>query len=121
MRAGFRFPRPRPLHRVRVPIQVLLDHGSLGDITFYASTDHGTVSYYEARAYGSGTTTPVVSTYNMGKPTPDATSTCTVHGWSWLSALTPGDYDIGVASVGSTGLPGSESSSQSNVFTVPLV
>ena len=101
---------------------MLLDHGSLGLITWnVTSSDYSITNSYELRAYASGTTTPTVSTYNVGLPGRSTTGQVSVQGWAWLSALSAGDYDVGVAAVGSSGLPGSESSSQSNVFTVPLV
>lgn len=90
----------------------------LGLVTFNASTDHASVSYYSVRLYERDTTNQVGS-YNIGKPTPSATSGMTWHGYHWLNGQSAGDYEVRVASIGSTGEPGSEST-DSNAFTIPL-
>jgi opacity protein-like surface antigen len=45
--------------------------------TFTASVDHATVDKYTIGYFAPGATSPV-QTADLGKPTPDATQTCTV-------------------------------------------
>lgn len=93
--------------------------GPLGDLTFTASADHASVVNYEARLYTYGTTN-LVDSYNLGKPTPDGGNQILVHLYTWFNSHAAGDYDVKVASIGSTGSPGNESST-GDPFTVPIV
>jgi hypothetical protein len=99
--------------------RILVSLPRLGLVTFDASTDHASVSYYSVRLYVRDTTGSATTSYNIGKPTPSSSSGITWHGYHWLNSQSAGDYEVRVAAIGSTGEPGSEST-DSNAFTVPL-
>lgn len=112
--------RQRPYTRVILRSRLTPEYfGPLGDLTFNASTDHASVVNYEVRLYTDGTTT-LVDSYNIGKPTPNGSSQCTVHLYTWFNSHSAGNYLAKVAAIGSTGSPGSESSTGDS-FTVPIV
>lgn len=119
--------RPRGYHRIRIAPLVgrprfgpwMLYWGPLGDLTFTASTEHSSVVNYQANLYTDGTTT-LVDSLNLGKPTPDGSNLITVHLYSWLNGHTAGNYLLKVTAIGSTGSPGSESSTGDS-FVVPIV
>lgn len=88
----------------------------LGDLTFTPSVD--AVLYYEARVYAEGTSSPVLTSRYLGKPEADiVTNKIKVNLKTMLNALTPGNYEVTVAAIGSGG---TSESSDSNVFIVPL-
>jgi hypothetical protein len=86
-------------------------------LTFTASADHATTISYEARLYASGTSTPLLDALNLGKPTPDEFDECAVDISSWLNSQDDGFYEVRVAAVN---VSGSNESTESNTFTVPL-
>lgn len=93
--------------------------GPLGDLTFTASTDQASVVSYEVRLYTDGTTS-LIDSLNIGKPTPDGANLITVHLYTWFNSHAAANYQAKVASIGSTGSPGNESSTGDS-FTVPIV
>jgi hypothetical protein len=104
-------------------IDMVVIHGAvahptvLGNLRFRASPGHATVTNYTAnvRAYGSST---IVATHNLFKPTPDEDNIIYVNIASTLNALPAGNYDVRVQA---TGPGGTDESTDSNFFTVPLV
>jgi hypothetical protein len=77
-------------------------------VIFQASPDNATlVTSYRLEVFAAGanpsTATPV-STYNAGKPTPDANNDITVSASSFFSALATGNYQLTVVAVGSGGI-----------------
>ncbi len=78
----------------------------------------GTVTYYEARVYAEGTTTPVVATKYLGLPEASpATGLIKVNIATMLNARPPGNYDVIVAAVGPGG---TTESSHAGAYAVPL-
>jgi len=90
----------------------------LGDLTFTPSVDHATVSSYAARLYADGTSTPVLASVNIGKPTPNGSNVIRVDLLSFLNSQTPGNYLVKVVALSSGG---STESVNGDSFTVPVV
>lgn len=89
---------------------------SVGNVQFTPAAEP--VTYYEARVYAEGTTTPIRATKYLGKPSADVvTNLITVNLATTLNALPAGNYVVGVAAVG----PGGTSESISVIaYVVPL-
>lgn len=76
------------------------------------------MDHYVANLYAAGTSTPLLDSLDIGKPTPDAFNQCTVDISTWLDGQADGDYEVRVAEV--DGAANELESSESNAFTVPL-
>jgi hypothetical protein len=76
------------------------------------------VTYYEARVYAEGTTTPILATKYLGKPEAAAVTgliTTTIR--TTLNALNAGNYEVIVAAIG----PGGTTESiHAGAYAVPL-
>lgn len=88
---------------------------SIGDLSFSPSS--GSVTYYEARAYSEGTTSPVRATQYLGLSNPYADGLIKVNIERMLNALPAGNYDVIVAAVGPGGTTLSDHGS---AYAVPL-
>ena len=90
---------------------------ALGNLSFSPSS--GTVTYYEARVYAEGTTTPVLATKYLGVPEADAvTGLIKVSILTMMNALPAGNYDVIVAAIG----PGGTTESPHAVaYAVPVM
>jgi len=88
----------------------------IGNLTFTPAS--GTVTYYEARVYAEGTSTPILATKYLGKPNADAvTGLIKVNAATMLNAQPPGNYEVIVAAVGPGG---TTESSHAGAYAVPL-
>ena len=89
---------------------------TLGNLSWSPST--GTVTYYEARVYAEGTTTPLRATKYLGKPEANpATGLITTTILTTLNALPAGNYEVLVAAVGPGG---TAQSARGTAYAVPL-
>ena len=87
-----------------------------GVLKFDASTSHASVTSYTARVYAMDTTSPLVTSREIGRPTPDYNNQI-VHDLSGiLSPLTAGNYTVTVLTTSTGGA--TESTGVS--FVVPL-
>jgi hypothetical protein len=76
----------------------------IGDVSFIPSSEPPFVTYYEARIYAEGTTTPVLATKYLGKPAAEvATGKIKVNMRTTFNALPNGNYVVGIAAVGAGG------------------
>jgi hypothetical protein len=75
------------------------------------------VTYYEARVYAEGTTTPILATKYLGKPEAAASGLITTTIRTTLNALSAGNYEVIVAAVGPGG---TTESSHAGAYAVPL-
>jgi hypothetical protein len=89
----------------------------LGILTFTASGDHATVTDYTVRIYGLGTTSPVVSERNIGKPSPDTNNEIKHDINTMLSVLANGNYYPSILVTS----PGGSVESTGQSFSLPLV
>lgn len=88
-----------------------------GILTFTPSADHATVTDYTIRIYAIGTTSPVVSSRNIGKPTPDGSNNTISHDIAALIApLAAGTYTVTVL----TTSPGGSAETTGVNFAAPL-
>ncbi|HEX6463955.1 MAG TPA: Ig-like domain-containing protein, partial [Vicinamibacterales bacterium] len=76
-------------------------------VVFAASTDNAAVTYYQLDVFAAGddptTATPVAS-LNGGMPTPDASNNMTISAPDFFNALPPGNYQLTISAVDSSGL-----------------
>lgn len=84
----------------------------------FRPTDHANTDSYEARLYAAGSSTTVLDTLDLGKPTPDAFGKITVDISEWLEEQAAGDYEVKVAAINDDG---EAEGTDSNAFSVPLV
>lgn len=87
-----------------------------GLLTFTVSPDHATVTNYTLRLRAQ-TSTAVLTSLGVGKPTPNASSICTLDLQGWLSTLSSGNYSVSVAA---SDAGGTTDSTLSNAFTISL-
>jgi hypothetical protein len=87
----------------------------IGNLSFTPSS--GSVTYYEARVYAEGTTTPILATKYLGKPDAGANGLITVNVATMLNARPAGNYEVIVAAVGPGG---TTESSHAGAYAVPL-
>jgi hypothetical protein len=86
-----------------------------GALTFTASSQHASVTYYIANQYQAGTSV-LVDSLNIGKPGKSRSDVCIVDIEDWSSSQRNGDYKVKVAAYDGTG----SNESVSNAFSVPL-
>jgi hypothetical protein len=76
-------------------------------VIFTASSDHDTmVTSYLLEVFTSAADTdtdPAIASTDLGKPTPDASGDITADESSFFSALSPGNYTVTLAAVGTGG------------------
>ena len=104
-------------YSANVPFTVALSTGAPTSVTFTASSDHATnVTSYRldifAASANPATATPIASS-DLGKPTPDATSTITVDRATFFGGLAAGQYLAAVKAIG----PGGQTQSAAVAFT----
>ena len=88
----------------------------VGNLSFTPAS--GDVTYYEARVYAEGTTTPILATKYLGEPEANpVTGLITVNILTMLNARPPGNYEVIVAAVGPGG---TTESSHAEAYAVPL-
>jgi hypothetical protein len=89
---------------------------TIGNLTFTPAS--GSVTYYEARVYAEGTTTPILATKYLGLPGTDpVTGLIKVNILTMMNALAAGNYEVIVAAVGPGG---TTESSHAGAYAVPL-
>ncbi len=89
-----------------------------GILSFTASPSHALVTSYTIRVYAYGTTSPVVTSRDIGRPTPDTNNRILHDVRSLLSPLTAGNY---TATILTTTTGGTAESSSGAEFSVPLL
>ena len=104
-------------YSANVPFTVALATGPPISVAFTASSDHATnVTSYRLDIFAAGanpaTATPIASS-DLGKPTPDATSTITVDRATFFGGLAAGQYLAAVKAIG----PGGQTQSAAVAFT----
>lgn len=87
----------------------------LGDVSFTASPGHASVLSYEVRVRDASDV--LVATRNIGKPTPQAGNILVVNMAALLNGLAAGNYTVSVAAIGPGG---TDDSSETSQFVVPL-
>jgi hypothetical protein len=88
----------------------------LGILTFRASADHASVTSYAIRLYTMGTTSPLLASRDIGKPTPD-TNNDIIHDINGLlSPLANGNYTVTVLATS----PGGSAETTGTNFSMPL-
>jgi hypothetical protein len=89
---------------------------TLGNLSWTPST--GSVTYYEARVYAEGTTSPLLATKYLGLPNADpVTGQITTTIRTTLGTLAAGNYEVLVAAIG----PGGTTQSvRAGAYAVPL-
>lgn len=106
----------RVIGRVVVRRRYVAYFDGLGILTFRASADHASVTSYGIHVYALNTTSPVLSTRDIGKPTPDTNNDIKHDITAMLSPLSNGNYTVIVSATS----PGGIAETTGTNFSLPL-
>jgi hypothetical protein len=104
-------------HRTAIRRRYVAYFDGLGILTFAASPDHASVTAYTIRIYAHGTTSPVLASRDIGKPTPDTNNDIIHDINTLLSPLSVGNYTVTIL----TTSPGGSAESAGDTFSLPLI